>query len=126
MALCLWLWASRVRKWCSKRSLYQRIQPKWPINSATPCQHFLLLNTKFQNPVYQPFTKLPRRRLARRAIQTLPWIYHIKFQIRPKGGKFCAKFELRIGGKGEGKRWFESSGSKFIDSGFYLEYRDLD
>lgn len=53
------------------------------------------------------------------------WTYHIKFQIRPKGGKFCAKFELGIGGKGEDKPWFESSGSKFIDSGFYLEYRDL-
>ena len=54
------------------------------------------------------------------------WTYHIKFQIRPKGGKFCAKFELGIGGKGEDKPWFESSGSEFTDSGFYLEYRDLD
>lgn len=54
------------------------------------------------------------------------WTYHIKFQIRPKGGKFCAKFELGIGGKGEDKPRFESSGSEFIDSGFYLEYRDLD
>lgn len=53
------------------------------------------------------------------------WTYHIKFQIRPKGAKFCAKFELGIGGKGEDKPWFESSGSEFIDSGFYLEYRDL-
>ncbi|MGF1909141.1 Rha family transcriptional regulator [Vibrio kasasachensis] len=53
------------------------------------------------------------------------WTYHIKFQVRPKGGKFCAKFELGVGGKGEVSPWFSSSGAEFIDSGFYLEYRDL-
>ena len=54
------------------------------------------------------------------------WTYHIKFQVRPKGSKFTAKFELGIGGKGEGEPWFSSSGSEFVDSGFYFEYRDLE
>lgn len=63
--------------------------------------------------------------LHKRCLSETHWTYHIKFQIRPKKGKYCAKFELGIGGKGENKPWFESSGSEFIDSGFYLEYRDL-
>lgn len=54
------------------------------------------------------------------------WTYHIKFQIRPTGGKYSAKFELGVGGKGETKPWFSSSGAEFIDSGFYLEYRDIE
>jgi len=54
------------------------------------------------------------------------WTYHIKFQIRPIGGKYCAKFELGVGGKGETQPWFSSSGAEFIDSGFYLEYRDIE
>ncbi|MFS1463847.1 Rha family transcriptional regulator [Vibrio lentus] len=54
------------------------------------------------------------------------WTYHIKFQIRPTGGKYCAKFELGVGGKGETQPWFSSSGAEFIDSGFYLEYRDIE
>ncbi|MFA0607282.1 Rha family transcriptional regulator [Vibrio amylolyticus] len=54
------------------------------------------------------------------------WTYHIKFQIRPIGGKYCAKFELGIGGKEETQPWFSFSGAEFIDSGFYLEYRDLE
>ncbi|PMG14953.1 Rha family transcriptional regulator [Vibrio splendidus] len=54
------------------------------------------------------------------------WTYHIKFQIRPTDGKYCAKFELGVGGKGETQPWFSSSGAEFIDSGFYLEYRDIE
>ncbi|EOV6248470.1 Rha family transcriptional regulator [Vibrio parahaemolyticus] len=54
------------------------------------------------------------------------WTYHIKFNVRPKGGKFCATFELGIGGKGQVQPNFSSSGSQFVDSNFYLEYRDLD
>ncbi|EKO3447551.1 Rha family transcriptional regulator [Vibrio fluvialis] len=54
------------------------------------------------------------------------WTYHIKFQIRPKGGKFMAQFELGIGGRGEKEPWFSSSGSEFVDNGFYFEYRDLE
>ncbi|MEZ9005263.1 Rha family transcriptional regulator [Vibrio splendidus] len=54
------------------------------------------------------------------------WTYHIKFQIRPTGGKYSAKFELGVGGKGETQPWFSSSGAEFIDSGFYLEYRDIE
>jgi len=63
--------------------------------------------------------------LHKRCLSETHWTYHIKFQIRPKKGKYCAKFELGVGGKGENKPWFESSGSELIDSGFYLEYRDL-
>ncbi|MBY8026148.1 Rha family transcriptional regulator [Vibrio fluvialis] len=54
------------------------------------------------------------------------WTYHIKFQIRPKAGKFKAQFELGIGGRGEKEPWFSSSGSEFVDNGFYFEYRDLE
>lgn len=54
------------------------------------------------------------------------WTYHIKFQVRPIGGKFSAKFELGIGGKGKTEPHFSSSGAEFIDSGFYLEYRDIE
>ncbi|KOO15972.1 Rha family transcriptional regulator [Vibrio xuii] len=63
--------------------------------------------------------------LHKRCLSEIHWTYHIKFQIRPQKGKYCVRFELGIGGKGENKLWFESSGSEFIDSGFYLEYRDL-
>ncbi|MFA0179598.1 Rha family transcriptional regulator [Vibrio cyclitrophicus] len=53
------------------------------------------------------------------------WTYHIKFNVRPRGGKFSATFELGIGGKGQVQPNFSSSGSQFVDSNFYLEYRDL-
>ncbi|MEF1290979.1 Rha family transcriptional regulator, partial [Vibrio sp. M260118] len=53
------------------------------------------------------------------------WTYHIKFNVRPRGGKFSATFELGIGGKGQAQPNFSSSGSQFVDSNFYLEYRDL-
>ncbi|WP_241810959.1 hypothetical protein [Vibrio splendidus] len=33
--------------------------------------------------------------------------------------------ELGVGGKGETQPWFSSSGTEVIDSGFYLEYRDI-
>ncbi|MGF1748190.1 hypothetical protein [Vibrio cionasavignyae] len=64
--------------------------------------------------------------LYRRCQSETHWTYHIKFNVRPKGGKFAATFELGIGGKGNTAPNFSSSGSQFVDSNFYLEYRDLD
>lgn len=63
--------------------------------------------------------------LYRRCQSETHWTYHIKFNVRPKGGKFAATFELGIGGKGNTAPNFSSSGSQFVDSNFYLEYRDL-
>ncbi len=63
--------------------------------------------------------------LYRRCESESHWTYHIKFNVRPRGGKFSATFELGIGGKGNDQPNFSSSGSQFVDSNFYLEYRDL-
>lgn len=63
--------------------------------------------------------------LYRRCQSETHWTYHIKFNVRPRGGKFSATFELGIGGKGQAQPNFSSSGSQFVDSNFYLEYRDL-
>ncbi|MCG7499357.1 Rha family transcriptional regulator [Vibrio sp. Of7-15] len=64
--------------------------------------------------------------LYRRSQSESHWTYHIKFNVRPKGGKFSATFELGIGGKDAEQPQFSSSGAQFVDSNFYLEYRDLD
>ena len=63
--------------------------------------------------------------LYRRCQSESHWVYHIKFNVRPRGGKFCATFELGIGGKGKAQPSFSSSDSQFVDSNVYLEYRDL-
>lgn len=54
------------------------------------------------------------------------WTYHIKFAVRPIGGKFKAVFELGVGGKGKAQPYFSSSSSGLVDSNFLLEYRNLD
>lgn len=54
------------------------------------------------------------------------WTYHIKFTVRPIGGKFKAVFELGVGGKGKAQPHFSSSSSGLVDSNFLLEYRNLD
>lgn len=91
--------------------------PTLPPTQALPVPHNYLPN--FYDSGWLPA-------LYRRCQSETHWTYHIKFNVRPKGGKFCATFELGIGGKGNTQPNFSSSGAQFVDSNFYLEYRDLE
>lgn len=111
--------AKQFRKWVldvlEKES--QQPQALLPPTQALPIPHNYLPN--FYDSGWLPA-------LFKRCPAESHWTYHIKFAVRPIGGKFKAVFELGVGGKGKAQPYFSSSSSGLVDSNFLLEYRNLD
>ena len=93
------------------------------LRSSLPTQQAIAIPNNFL-PNFYDSGWLPA--LYKRCQSESHWTYHIKFAVRPMGGKFKAVFELGVGGKGEAQPHFSSSAAEFVDSNFYLEYRNLD
>lgn len=64
--------------------------------------------------------------LYQRCLVESHWTYHIKFSVRPEGGKFKASFVFGVGGKGQAYPNFESSAPGAVDANYLLEFRSLD